>query len=572
MKCRILIDDRSYSNWKFHDFDTNHEMVNDELERINPIEQKLFTNDIINYDGSICSSNARQCPTLAGTLILEQNKTFGRTPNGKRSYYKCVPDDTRLPIFLIPYDMKMGFSKKFTNKYVVFKFDNWTHKHPIGMLINVLGDVNNLMVFYEYQLYRRNLSHSISEFTKQTKKIFKDDNYKDYIDTILKNPDFNIEKRLDANVFSIDPKGSKDLDDAFSIKNIGNGNYKISVYIANVYFWMESFGLWESLTNRVSTIYLPDRRRPMMPTILSDNLCSLIEKQLRFAFCMDVIMNENGEIVKDEGGNEMVEFKNVMIRTRNNYAYNERRLNDDPDYNTLFRISKCIKYDIKDSHEVVAHWMVFMNSRCGDLMVKNKFGIFRSAIAKNVVVPIKDEGLSDEMCRLIENWKNLSGQYIIFDENLDNMRHDVLDKTNYVHMTSPIRRLVDLLNQQMFFNKFNMVKNQSNMSMDFLNKWLGKMEYINDSMRSIRKVQTDCELMTMCEKNPHIMNERYKGIVFDKMVRNNGVITYMVYIEKLKMLSRLTTDVVLVDHSALWLSMYVYSDECDSNRRVRVTL
>jgi exoribonuclease R len=572
MKCRILIDDRSYLSWKFHDFDTNHEIANDELERINPTEQKLFTNDIIEYDGTVCCSNTRKCPTLAGTLILEKNKTFGRTANGKRSYYKCVPDDARLPVFLIPYDMKMGFSKKFTNKYVVFKFDNWNDKHPIGMLINVLGDVNNLMVFYEYQLYRRNLSHSISEFTKQTNKIFKEGNYTECIDTILKNPDFNIEERLDANVFSIDPKGSKDLDDAFSIKSIGNGHYKISVYIANVYFWMETFGLWESLTNRVSTIYLPDRRRPMLPTILSDNLCSLIEKQLRFAFCMDVIMNENGDIIKDADGNEMVEFKNVMIRTRNNYAYEERKLNDDPDYNTLFRISKCIKYDIKDSHEVVAQWMVFMNSRCGDLMVKNKFGIFRNAIAKNVVAPIKDNGLSDEMCRLIENWKNLSGQYIIFDENIDNMRHDVLVKTNYVHMTSPIRRLVDLLNQQMFFNKFNMVKNQSDMSIEFLNKWLGKMEYINDSMRSIRKVQTDCELMTMCEKNPDIMNEKYEGVVFDKMVRNNGVITYMVYIEKLKMLSRLTTDVVLVDNSSMLLSMYVFMGEYNSNRRIRVTL
>ena len=36
--------------------------------------------------------------------------------------------------------------------------------------------------------------------------------------------------------------------------------------------------LWRSFTKRVSTIYLPDKKRPMLPTILSDCLCSLQEK------------------------------------------------------------------------------------------------------------------------------------------------------------------------------------------------------------------------------------------------------------------------------------------------------
>jgi exoribonuclease R len=570
MKCRILIDDRDYTSWKFHDFDTNLEINNEELERINPIELKLFTNDIIEHNGHVCCSNTRKCPTLAGTLILEQNKTYGRTQNGKRPYYKCIPDDYRLPVFLVPYDMKMGFSKRFVNKYVVFQFDNWDNKHPTGMLMNVLGDVDDLKAFYEYQLYRRNISHTITEFTSRTKKLFKKDNYKDYVDTILQNPNFKIEERLDANVFSIDPKGSKDLDDAFSIKSLENGQYRISVYIANVYFWMETFGLWESLNNRVSTIYLPDRRRPMLPTILSDNLCSLLEKQLRFAFCMDVFMDENGNIMKNNDGDDHIEFKNVMIRTRNNFAYGEPRLSKERDYNTLYRITKCMKYDIEDSHDVVAQWMIFMNSRCGEFMVKRKVGIFRSAIAKNTVVTNKNDNLTDETQRVIDNWKNLSGQYIVFDENADNMRHDVLKTNNYVHMTSPIRRLVDLLNQLMFFCEFNMVQNQSSMSVNFLKKWLDNLDYINDSMRSVRKVQNDCEMMTMCVKNPDIVNQEYSGVIFDKIIRNNGVFTYMVYIEKLKLFTKLTTDDILIEKEKVVVRLYVYMYECNSNKRVRV--
>ena len=572
MKCRILIDKGDYSSWKFHDFDTNLEIENERLKKIDPIKLKLFTNDIIDYDGNIICSNVRTCPTLAGTLILDKNRTYGATPKRKKSYYKCVPDDSRLPTFLLPFELKMGFSKKFKNKYVVFKFNEWNSKHPIGTMLNVLGEVDDLIVFYEYQLYRRNLSDSIASFSSRVNKLFKKDNYKECIETIMNNPKYNIEDRTHENVFSIDPKGSKDLDDAFSITQLEGGLFKMSIYIANVYFWMEEFGLWESFNNRVSTIYLPDRRRPMLPTILSDNLCSLLEKQLRFAFCMDIIIDENGVIQKTNDGNDNISMHNVMVRTRNNYAYEEDKMKKDVDYINLYRITKNMKYDIEDSHDVVAYWMVFMNKKCGELMVKNKFGIYRNAISKAQPTVVKNPEVTGEMRRMMENWRNLTGQYILYDENTENMRHDVLNTKHYVHITSPIRRLVDLLNQFMFMLKFNMIGNVSDMASQFLNKWIEKLDYINDSMRSIRKVQTDCELMALCVNKPELFDEVYDGIVFDMMVRNNGVVTYMVYLDKLKMLSKVTTDDILEDHSQHKFQLYYFGDEHNTKKKVRLKL
>lgn len=572
MKCRILIDEGTYSSWKFHDFDTNLEIKNERLSQIDPIKLKLFTNDIIEYDGNLICSNVRSCPTLAGTLILEKNKTYGRTSNGKKMYYKCVPDDKRLPDFLIPYNLKMEFSKKFKNKYIVFKFDNWNGKHPIGNMLNVLGDVDDLMVFYEYQLYRRNLSDSITQFTSRATKLFKNDNYKECIETIMNNPNYDIEDRTDVNVFSIDPKGSKDLDDAFSIIPLDDGLFKMSIYIANVYFWMEEFGLWESFSNRVSTIYLPDRRRPMLPTILSDNLCSLLEKQTRFAFCMDIILNENGDVQKDVNGTDRISIHNVMVRTRNNYAYEEPAMKNNSDYLNLYRITKNMKYDIEDSHDIVAFWMIFMNKTCGRLMVQNKFGIYRNAIAKSNPTIVNNPNVTGDMRRMIENWRNLSGEYALFNDDNETMRHDVLNTKNYVHITSPIRRLVDLLNQFMFMHNFNMIDNVSDLAKHFLDKWLGKIEYINNSMRSIRKVQSDCELMTLCVNKPEIFEQVFEGVVFDKMNRNNGVISYMVYINELKMLSKVTTDINLEEHSVHTFKLYYFGDEYNTKKKVRLKL
>jgi len=572
MKCRILIDKGDYSSWKFHDFDTNLEIENERLKQINPIKLKLFTNDIIDYDGNVICSNVRTCPTFAGTLILEKNMTYGATPKRNKSYYKCVPDDSRLPIFLLQYELKMGFSKKFKNKYVVFKFKEWNDKHPIGTMLNVLGDVDNLIVFYEYQLYRRNLSDSITSFSSLVNKLFKNDNYRECIETIMKNPKYNIKDRTSENVFSIDPKGSKDLDDAFSIIPLEGGLFKISIYIANVYFWMEEFGLWESFSNRVSTIYLPDRRRPMLPTILSDNLCSLLEKQPRFAFCMDIIIDDNGVIQKNIVGNDDITMHNVMINTRNNYNYEDNKLKKNVDYLNLYRITKNMKYDIEDSHDVVAFWMVFMNTKCGEFMVKNKFGIYRNAVAKSSPIIINNPSVTGDMRRMIENWRNLSGEYTLYNDDHDNMRHDVLNTKNYVHITSPIRRLVDLLNQFMYMHNFNMVNDVSNMANDFLDKWLGKIEYINNSMRSIRKVQSDCELMTLCVNKPTIFEKTFDGVVFDRMHRNNGVISYMVYITDLNMLSKVTTDLDLEEHSIHTFKLYYFGDEYNAKKKVRLKL
>ena len=60
-----------------------------------------------------------------GYKLLEDNKTYGNH-NGK-PLYRCIPDDRRLPCFLIPHKHKIGFNKNFKNKYIVFKF----HIQPI---------------------------------------------------------------------------------------------------------------------------------------------------------------------------------------------------------------------------------------------------------------------------------------------------------------------------------------------------------------------------------------------------------------------------------------------------------
>ena len=82
--------------------------------------------------------------------------------------------------------------------------------------------------------------------------------------------------------------------------------------------------LWNSFTKRVSTIYLPDRKRPMLPTILSDTLCSLQENENRFALTMEIVINNDGTINEDIP----VEYKNVIITSSSAKKIQDRVLNE----------------------------------------------------------------------------------------------------------------------------------------------------------------------------------------------------------------------------------------------------
>ena len=167
------------------------------------------------------------------------------------------------------------------------------------MIQHVIGEIDNLNNFYEYQLYCKSLYASIQDFTKKTMKVLRERSEEEFVDHINKKYP-NIEQRHNLNIFTIDPKSSKDFDDAASIQETDD-RYIISIYIANVAIWLDTMSLWESFTRRVSTIYLPDRKRPMLPTILSDGVCSLVEERKRFALTMDIIIDKNT--------NEILDFK-----------------------------------------------------------------------------------------------------------------------------------------------------------------------------------------------------------------------------------------------------------------------
>ncbi|TDH73525.1 uncharacterized protein CCR75_007034 [Bremia lactucae] len=103
-----------------------------------------------------------------------------------------------------------------------------------------------------------------------------------------KVPEHEVLQRRDLRqthrIFSVDPPGCQDIDDAMSIRCLPNGNLELGVHIADVsYFVKHGSALDLEGRRRGTTVYLVAQRLDMLPSVLSADLCSLHENRDRFA-------------------------------------------------------------------------------------------------------------------------------------------------------------------------------------------------------------------------------------------------------------------------------------------------
>ena len=156
MNYKIYVSDRNYNEYTIYNAKT---MKKNEVNPvIEPLKLKLLNCDIftiIKDNVKIIHSPTRESKYISGVLVLQGNKTYGKFKN--KYFYRCIPDDKRLPEFIIPYKVNVQFRKHQINKYVVFKFISWRKNHPMGSLQITLGNVDKLSSFYEYQMYCRTI-------------------------------------------------------------------------------------------------------------------------------------------------------------------------------------------------------------------------------------------------------------------------------------------------------------------------------------------------------------------------------------------------------------------------------
>ncbi len=97
---------------------------------------------------------------------------------------------------------------------------------------------------------------------------------------------------------TIDPFDAKDFDDALSVQKLEGGKIEVGVHIADVSFFVKpGSNLDNEAQNRATSIYLVDRTVPMLPEVLSNDLCSLRPNEDRLSVSVVFTLDENANVL-----------------------------------------------------------------------------------------------------------------------------------------------------------------------------------------------------------------------------------------------------------------------------------
>jgi exoribonuclease R len=417
------------------------------------INNRAITNDIvyINENNEVIGIKSRTNKYFIGILYIESKTKYGII-NGKNKYlFKSL--NKKFPDFFVT-----SKHKNEKNMYVKIEFKDWDKKDklPNGNILEYLGHVDDFdatqeALRYYYDIYKPPMKIRNIKINEDLKTLE------------------NIES-IDYEIFSIDPDGSKDIDDAFHFNKISdwhNDNsgvikYEVGVHIASPSYFL--FDYIEEIMTRVSTVYLQNKKYPMLPEIYSDNILSLLENQKRIALSVIYTFDANFNL-------ENYKIKECNVLNLKNYTYEEfdlllrkkeKKLNNVEKNNVeFFNFTKKIfnMDDTMDSHLFVEKWMIYTNYNIAKYLIKHN--------VKNVIIRTQnmpkisnDENNDENIDNLVLKYINIKNEegakYEVYNESKNNIpNHYRLNLDYYTHYTSPIRRAVDFYVHTFFMGKNN---------------------------------------------------------------------------------------------------------------------
>ncbi len=281
------------------------------------------------------SKKGHQEGKIINVIKHERDKIVGVFQKSKNFGF-VVPDDKKINTDI--YIPKKN-SKKVKNKQkVVVQITKYAqgNKKAEGVIIEVLGSVNQAGVDMLSLVKEYNLPYEFPENVINEAKAIKQE--------ISKK---DIPNRLDLRkkeIFTIDGEDAKDLDDAVAVEKLKNGNYLLNVSIADVsYYVKENSKLDKEAILRGTSIYMLDRVIPMLPKELSNGICSLNQKNDRFAITVLMEINKNGEVVSSD-----VQKSIINVTRRMSYKEVQAILNETEELyakeETKKLLQECSKY------------------------------------------------------------------------------------------------------------------------------------------------------------------------------------------------------------------------------------
>ncbi len=433
-------------------------------------------------EGQVIRILERVNDTIVGTLQKSQN-----------SYY-VAPDDPRFVHNLCVPEPSPDLPARVGDK-VVARLDVWASRHvaPEGHITEVLGPagapgVDILSIIKKHRLPLELPRAVVEEAERISPRIDPAE--------IARRED--LRKRF---IITIDPDDAKDFDDAIEVQRT-NGGWAVAVHIADVSHYVRpKSALDQEALARGNSVYLADRVIPMLPVALSNGICSLRPDEDRLTFSVFAEITKAGKI-------QSARFARTVIRSAARLTYKQAfaHLQEPPhdelterlhvawelssflrqrrfahgsldldfpevkvwldDKGVPVRLEK-IENDI--SHQLIEELMLLANELVGrEFKVRRQPALhrvhekpdaeklleFREVAGAN---GLKCGDLSNrsEVQRLLAAAKGKPQEYVIKLALLKSLKraryapeplgHYGLNKVDYTHFTSPIRRYADLV-------------------------------------------------------------------------------------------------------------------------------
>ncbi len=277
-----------------------------------------------NFEGKIVEIIERKHKELVGTL------------QKSKSFWFVYPEDEKIPHKIIIPSNKLKGAK--ANDKVVVGDIVWDEESilPEAKVVTVLGkagsyDVEINSIAQEFRFSPRFEKQVLTEAKKIKVNL----------------PEGEIKTRVDFReepTFTIDPTDAKDFDDALSISQTENGNFKIGIHIADVtHYAKKGSAIYEEAKERGTSVYFVGKVVPMLPERLSNNICSLVQNKDRLTFSVIVEITPRGKVVKSE-------IAKTVIKSNKRFTYEEAQgILDEgkgiffKELNTLNKIAKILR-------------------------------------------------------------------------------------------------------------------------------------------------------------------------------------------------------------------------------------
>ena len=440
------------------------------------------------YQAKVVEVVERRQHVYAGHIEMEDSKYFFV------SHDKKIYTD-----FIIPTANLNG--AKVDDKVIV-EIESWEEvkRSPIGKVVNVLGKRGDSKAEIASMSEERGFTVGFPEgVEEEAEEIHKKG---------IQGSD--IEGRRDfrkVTTFTIDPIDAKDFDDAISVEFLDDEITEVGVHIADVSHYLKpGMKMNTEAERRTTSVYLVDRVVPMLPEVLSNDLCSLVPNQDRLTMSAVFKLNKKGEVVDRwfgetviysdkrftyEGAQEVIlgnsdEYKKEIIYLNEtakilkqkrfeagSISLEGEEVKFKLDENGVpIEVIRKIRFD---AHKLVEEFMLLANvevAKCiSGLNKENHVGVYRihdkpdsekmhalSIFLYNLGynAPFKDDTISPHDLNVVmakaENDPNRqtiqtqivrSMQKAIYSTH--NIGHYGLAFKYYSHFTSPIRRLPDVL-------------------------------------------------------------------------------------------------------------------------------